>query len=61
LVLGGEQDNCLGGGASREIAGRIGGAQLRMYPEWGHGLYEEEKTFNRTVLDFLRDGTDAES
>ena len=57
LVLGGEQDNCLGGGASREIAARIGGAQLRMYPEWGHGLYEEEKTFNRTVLEFLsRDG-----
>ena len=57
LVLGGEQDNCLGGEASREIAARIGGAQLRMYPEWGHGLYEEEKTFNRTVLEFLsRDG-----
>ena len=54
LVIGGERDAALGGDGSRELADRIPGAQLRMYPEWGHGVYEEEKTFNRTVLEFLR-------
>ena len=54
LVMGGEKDEALGGDASREICSEIPGAQLKMYPQWGHGLYEEEKTFNRTVLEFLR-------
>ena len=54
LVLGGEQDLALGGDASRELAARIPGAELRMYPQWGHGLYEEEKTFNTAVLAFLK-------
>ena len=53
LVVGGEQDLCLGPEASREIAARIRGAQLKMYPQWGHGLYEEAPDFNDTVLDFL--------
>ena len=53
LVIGGEQDNALGGNPSREIAAAIPNAQLRMYPQWGHGLYEEEKGFNQLVLDFL--------
>ena len=53
LVIGGEQDHSLGGAASREIAGQIPGAELRMYPQWGHGLYEEAKDFNQKVLDFL--------
>ena len=41
LVIGGEKDNALGGDASREIAAQIPGAELRMYGQWGHGLYEE--------------------
>ena len=53
LVIGGEKDRALGGDASREIAGAIPGATLRMYEQWGHGLYEEAKDFNKTVLDFL--------
>ena len=53
LVIGGEKDNSLGGDASREIAGAIRGAQLRMYPQWGHGLYEEAGDFLQTVKDFL--------
>ena len=53
LVIGGEQDKALGGGASREIAAQIPGAELRMYGQWGHGLYEEAGDFNRTVLNFL--------
>ena len=53
LVIGGEKDNALGGDASREIAAQIPGAELRMYEQWGHGLYEEAKDFNQTVLNFL--------
>lgn len=53
LVMGGERDNSLGGDASREIAARISGATLKMYPQWGHGLYEEEKDFLGTVMEFL--------
>ena len=55
LVLGGERDIVLGAEASGEIAAAIPNAQLKMYPEWGHGLYEEAKDFNRVVLDFLID------
>ena len=54
LVLGGEQDRCLGAEASREIAGKIPGARLKMYPQWGHGLYDEAEDFQTAVLDFLR-------
>lgn len=53
LVIGGEHDNVLGGGASREIAAQIPGAELRMYEQWGHGLYEEAGDFNQTALHFL--------
>lgn len=53
LVIGGEQDNCLGGDPSREIGEKIPGAALRMYPQWGHGVYEEEKGFNRVIRDFF--------
>ena len=53
LVIGGEKDMALGGEASREIAAQIPGAALKMYPEWGHGLYEEAKDFNRLLLDAL--------
>ena len=54
LILGGEQDKCLGGEASREIAGKIPGAQLKLYPQWGHGLYEEAEDFQDVILEFLR-------
>lgn len=53
LVMGGEKDLALGPEASLEIANQIPGAQLKMYPQWGHGLYEEAKDFNQTVLDFV--------
>ena len=54
LVVGGEQDRCLGPEPSREIAAQIPGAQLRMYAHWGHGLYEEAKDFNQVILDYLK-------
>lgn len=53
LVIGGEKDRALSPDASRAIAAAIPGAALKMYPEWGHGLYEEAKDFNQVVLDFL--------
>ena len=53
LVIGGDQDRSLGGEASREIAARIPGAKLKMYPQWGHGLYEEAKDFLGVVTEFL--------
>lgn len=53
LVIGGERDHALGGDASREIAEKIPNAQLLMYEQWGHGLYEEAKDFNQTVQSYL--------
>ncbi|MGN0976441.1 MAG: alpha/beta fold hydrolase [Faecousia sp.] len=53
LVIGGEQDQVLGAEASREIAERIPNAQLYLYTDYGHGLYEEAKDFNSRVLAFL--------
>ena len=53
LVIGGEKDICLGGDASRQMAKVIPGARLHMYEDWGHGLYEEARDFNRVVMDFL--------
>lgn len=57
LVIGGEQDHALGAEPSRMIAASIPGALLKMYSEWGHGLYEEAKDFNQLVLHFLRKGS----
>ena len=53
LVIGGEKDLALGAQASRILAAAIPGAALKMYPQWGHALYEEAKDFNQVVLDFL--------
>lgn len=53
LVMGGGQDRTLGGEASKEIAAAIPNTQLKIYEQWGHGLYEEEGTFLSTVLAFL--------
>ncbi|MBQ7284420.1 MAG: alpha/beta hydrolase [Oscillospiraceae bacterium] len=54
IVIGGEKDMVVGGDASREIAGAIKGSTLKMYSQWGHGLYEEAKDFIDTVADFFR-------
>ena len=53
LVIGGEKDLALGSEASRILAQQIPGAELRMYSDWGHGLYEEAGDFNDVVLAFL--------
>ena len=55
LVIGGEQDRVLGCAPSRDIAAAIPGARLKIYEQWGHGVYEEAKDFNDLVLNFLRE------
>lgn len=55
FIIGGGQDKALTGEASVRIAEQIPGSKLLIYPQWGHGLYEEAKDFNRQVLDFLMD------
>ena len=54
LVLGGGQDETLGSTAAGEIAAAIPGAKLRIFPQWGHGLYEEAPEFHTEVLTFLK-------
>ena len=54
LVIGGEQDIAVGSDGSRELAEQIPCSRLIMYPQYGHALYEEDKNFNRTVLEFLK-------
>ena len=54
LVIGGGKDRAVGSDAAGELAEKILNAELKIYPQWGHGLYEEEKTFNATVLDFIK-------
>ena len=53
LVIGAEQDEVVGGEASKEIAAKIPGSQLYMYPDYGHGVFEEAKDFNQRVKAFL--------
>ena len=53
LVIGGGQDSVVDPNASRELAAGIADATLKMYPLWGHGLYDEVPDFNQAVLDFL--------
>lgn len=53
FIIGGEQDKALSGDASRQMAAVIPNAQLLMYNQWGHGLYEEAKDFNEVVLAYL--------
>ena len=55
LVIGGEKDLALGGEASKVLVQHIHGAALKMYPQWGHGLYEEAGDFNDQVLRFLEE------
>ena len=53
LILGGGEDRVVGGGASKEMADKIENSRLIIYEGLGHGAYEEEKTFNHEILDFL--------
>lgn len=54
LVIGGAQDRTVGGKASKELAEMIPDAELKMYEQYGHALYEEAKDFSQTVMEFLQ-------
>lgn len=54
LVVGGEQDQVLTGQASRDLARYIPRARLKMYPQYGHGLYDEAGDFLRLVMRFFQ-------
>ena len=55
LVIGGGKDRTVGTEAAGEIAEQIKGSELLIYPEYGHGLYDQAKDFNQRVYDFLRE------
>ena len=55
FVIGGEKDRVLSPDESRVLAENIPNAKLYMYPQWGHGLYEEAPDFKNRILDFLVD------
>ena len=52
LVIGGTDDRIATGAASREIAEKIPGCELKLYKGLGHGLYEEAKDFWPVVREF---------
>ncbi|MBR5226097.1 MAG: alpha/beta hydrolase [Clostridia bacterium] len=53
LIIAGGQDLVLGADASAELTAAIPGAKLKLYPEWGHALYDEAKDLHQEVLSFL--------
>lgn len=53
LVIGGCKDRTVGTNAAGEIAEKIKDSELLIYPEYGHGLYNQAKDFNQKVYDFL--------
>jgi len=52
LVIGGGRDAVVTGAASEELAARIPGSRLVLYPELSHGLYDEAPDFLTRVLEF---------
>ena len=54
FVIGGGKDQAIGPDAAGELAEKVPNATLKIYPQWGHGLYEEAKDFNNIVLNFLQ-------
>ena len=55
LVIGGALDRTVGAKASKELAELIPNAELKIYEQYGHALYDEAKDFNQTVLEFLKE------
>jgi pimeloyl-ACP methyl ester carboxylesterase len=56
FIIGAENDQILGKAASQEIAAKIPGSKLYIYPQYGHGVYAEAKDFGQRVLKFLQAG-----
>ena len=56
LIIGGEKDNTLGPDAAHEIKAQLPNGELKIYPQWGHGLYDEAADFDQVVKQWLLDG-----
>ena len=56
LVIGGAEDRIATAAASREIAARVPGGALRLYPNLGHAAYEEAPDFLDAVAAFFLQG-----
>lgn len=54
FVIGGRLDMTLTGEAAEEIAKHIPNAKLKMYEQYGHGLYDEAKDFQELVRSYLQ-------
>ena len=54
LVIGGSEDKIVTAQASRELAAAIPGAELCLFPKYGHGVYDETEEFHRKVREFFR-------
>ena len=54
LIIGGKKDNIVGVQGSIEISKKIKDNELYIYDDYGHGLYEEAKDFNKRVNEFLK-------
>ena len=55
MIIGGALDRIVGAKASKELAALIPNAELKIYEQYGHALYDEAKDFNQTVLEFLKE------
>ena len=53
LIIGGERDVIVDGRASYDLHRRIPGSGLYMYPQYGHGLYEEALDFLERITAFF--------
>lgn len=54
LIMGGKLDKVVGFEGSLELNEKILNSKLITYEKWGHALYDEEKTFNSTIVAFLK-------
>ncbi len=54
LVIGGGADQIVGGlEVQEELAAAIERSIIKVYPEYGHGVYAEAKDFDQQILSFL--------
>jgi len=53
LIVGANMDEIVGAQSSQEIAEKITGCEFLIYEEFGHGVHEEAKDFNKQLLNFL--------
>lgn len=53
MILGAAEDKIVTGEASLQLAERIAGSKVHIYPGYSHGVYEQAKDFNGRIFEFL--------